>query len=92
MNWTEERIEQLKLLWADGKTSSQIATAMKTSSCAVLGKVNRLGLSNRDPSKSHKVPRHRKVVIKDERFRPSDDAEYPLPTFLSGFLESDNGL
>jgi hypothetical protein len=92
MSWTEERIERLKELWADGNTATEIGRMMATTSSAVLGKINRLGLSNRDPSKSHKVPRRRKTVTKDERLQPSDDTEYTLPAFLSGFLESDSGL
>lgn len=46
--WTEARIEQLKSLWADGLSCTQIATAMGgTTRNAVIGKVHRLKLSQR---------------------------------------------
>ncbi|MBX2856057.1 MAG: GcrA cell cycle regulator [Rhodobacteraceae bacterium] len=48
MAWTDERVEKLKELWADGLTASQIAKALGgVSRNAVIGKVHRLGLSNR---------------------------------------------
>jgi GcrA cell cycle regulator len=49
--WTEARIEQLKSLWADGLSCTQIATAMGgTTRNAVIGKVHRLKLDRRRPS------------------------------------------
>ncbi|MEL6277467.1 MAG: GcrA family cell cycle regulator [Pseudomonadota bacterium] len=48
MSWTDERVEKLKELWAEGLTASQIAKALGgVSRNAVIGKVHRLGLSNR---------------------------------------------
>lgn len=50
MNWNDERIEQLKKLWADGLSASQVAGEMGgTSRSAVLGKIHRLGLSSDKP-------------------------------------------
>jgi GcrA cell cycle regulator len=48
-DWTEERIERLKTLWADGLTGSQIAHEMRDglTRSAVIGKVHRLGLHKR---------------------------------------------
>lgn len=44
-NWTDERIELLKKLWADGKSASQIVEIMGgVSRNAVIGKVHRLNL------------------------------------------------
>ncbi|MCI4660733.1 MAG: GcrA cell cycle regulator [Neomegalonema sp.] len=49
MSWTNERVEKLKELWAEGKTASQIAKELgNVSRNAVIGKVHRLGLSNRN--------------------------------------------
>lgn len=49
MSWAPEKIELLKAMWTDGKTSSQIAKAIGggISRNAVLGKAMRLGLSVR---------------------------------------------
>ena len=48
MSWTEERIERLKKLWADGSTASQIAEELGgVSRNAVIGKAHRLGLEQR---------------------------------------------
>jgi GcrA cell cycle regulator len=47
--WTDERVEALKRLWADGLSVSKIAAAIGggLSRNAVIGKVHRLGLSGR---------------------------------------------
>src|ERR1044071_2868011 len=46
--WTDERVELLKKLWADGLSASQIAARMGgVTRNAVIGKVHRLGLSGR---------------------------------------------
>ena len=42
--WTRERIALLKELWADGETATAIATRLRMSKSAVLGKVFRLRL------------------------------------------------
>jgi GcrA cell cycle regulator len=48
MTWTPARIEQLKQLWTEGKSASQIASIMGgTTRNAVIGKVHRLGLGGR---------------------------------------------
>ncbi|ADM09158.1 hypothetical protein PB2503_05422 [Parvularcula bermudensis HTCC2503] len=48
MAWTEERVEQLKQLWGEGLSASQIASKMGgVTRNAVIGKVHRLGLAGR---------------------------------------------
>ena len=48
MSWTEERIERLKAMWAEGATASQIADELGgVSRNAVIGKAHRLGLEAR---------------------------------------------
>lgn len=48
MAWTDERIERLKKLWADGLSCSQIASELGgITRNAVISKVHRLGLSGR---------------------------------------------
>ena len=48
MAWTDERIKVLTKLWADGQSASKIAETLGgVTRNAVIGKVHRLGLSNR---------------------------------------------
>ena len=48
MAWTDERIEQLRRLWEQGMTASQIADELGgVSRNAVIGKAHRLGLQSR---------------------------------------------
>ncbi len=57
MAWTEERIDNLKVMWEKGMTASQIAEELGgVSRNAVIGKAHRLGLNARpSPVKSHDV-------------------------------------
>ncbi|MCC5991950.1 MAG: GcrA cell cycle regulator [Rhodobacteraceae bacterium] len=49
MSWTDERVELLKKLWMEGQSASQIAKQLGgVTRNAVIGKVHRLGLSNRN--------------------------------------------
>jgi GcrA cell cycle regulator len=59
MAWTDERVEQLKKLWAEGLSASQIARTMgDVTRNAVIGKIHRLGMSGRgSPGRSDR-PRH----------------------------------
>lgn len=48
LNWSDDRVEQLKSLWQEGLSASQVAHALGgVSRCAVIGKVHRLGLAGR---------------------------------------------
>ncbi|HVF37116.1 MAG TPA: GcrA family cell cycle regulator [Sphingomicrobium sp.] len=48
MSWTDERIDRLKAMWAQGSTASQIADELGgVSRNAVIGKAHRLGLESR---------------------------------------------
>ncbi len=48
MSWTDERVEMLKKMWNEGQSASQIAKELGgVTRNAVIGKVHRLGLSNR---------------------------------------------
>jgi GcrA cell cycle regulator len=62
MNWTDERVELLKKLWADGLSASQIAAELGgISRNSVIGKVHRLGLAGRAKSPAAAaMPRPRK--------------------------------
>ncbi len=48
MSWTDERVEILIKMWGEGQSASQIAKELGgVTRNAVIGKVHRLGLSNR---------------------------------------------
>ena len=59
MSWTDERIETLKTMWAEGATASQIAEKLgDVSRNAVIGKAHRLGLKSRpSPVKANEKPK-----------------------------------
>lgn len=62
MSWTDERVELLAKLWAEGLSASQIATQLGgVSRNAVIGKVHRLKLSGRGRA-SAAQPRAKKAA------------------------------
>jgi len=72
MSWTDERVETLKKLWADGLSASQIAAELGgVTRNAVIGKVHRLGLSGRAKSPSSTAPRPRKPRAASHMLRVS---------------------
>jgi GcrA cell cycle regulator len=80
MNWTDERVEQLRKLWADGLSASQIAAQMGgVTRNAVIGKVHRLKLSSRGKSTSSQ-PRAKKV----SHASPSQPRQSSAPRSTSG--------
>lgn len=73
MAWTDDRVEELKKLWAEGHSASQIAARMGgVTRNAVIGKVHRLGLSGRAaPAKP------KSVVTESPRLAQSEDTAAP---------------
>ncbi len=73
MSWTDERVEQLKKMWLDGLSASQIANELShgITRNAVIGKVHRLGLSGRVKSPAPAPTRMR------PKTRPDEDARSP---------------
>ena len=72
MSWTEERIERLKSMWAEGATASQIADELGgVSRNAVIGKAHRLGLEQR--------PSPVKAVEEKDKAKPAKAAPKPAP-------------
>ncbi|WP_137701550.1 GcrA family cell cycle regulator [Marimonas lutisalis] len=66
MSWTDERVELLKKMWGEGQSASQIAKELGgVTRNAVIGKVHRLGLSNRS-SGSPKTEAKAKPAAKAE--------------------------
>ena len=47
MAWTEEQIDQLKDLWSEGLSTSEIGRKLGVTKNAVVGKAHRLGLPPR---------------------------------------------
>src|SRR5258706_11285195 len=82
MTWTDERVETLKKLWAEGLSASQIAAALGgVTPNAVIGKVHRLGLSGRVKSPSSGAPRAPKPRAHSHMLRvtrPSIPGNTPL--------------
>jgi len=82
MSWTDDRVEVLKTMWGEGRSASQIAKELGgVTRNAVIGKVHRLGLSNRaTPAKAAKT----KIVTKEPakpRAKPKPVApSAPQPT------------
>ena len=68
MAWTEEKTEQLKKLWAEGHTASQISKMLGDgiSRNAVIGKSHRLGLQGRAQSRMVSAPRINNRVINEK--------------------------
>jgi GcrA cell cycle regulator len=68
ISWTDDRVENLKKLWQEGLSASQIATRLGgVTRNAVIGKVHRLGLSGRATTsrmKSHRPRRPAAAVQK----------------------------
>src|SRR5690606_10360477 len=63
MSWTDERVELLKRLWADGLSASQIAGELGgVTRNAVIGKVHRLSLSGRAKPAAGAQQRQRQKV------------------------------
>ncbi len=69
MAWTDDRVEILSKLWAEGLSASQIATKLGgVTRNAVIGKVHRLGLSGRvKPKRKTKAPAARTTVTARKR-------------------------
>jgi len=86
MGWTEERVELLKKLWAEGLSASQIAAELgNVTRNAVIGKVHRLGLSGRaKPTRS--------AVSRPRRMRPPRPRGEPGYTTIGNVaLKADSG-
>ncbi len=78
MSWTDERVETLKKMWGDGQSASQIAKELGgVTRNAVIGKVHRLGLSNRATPGSAAKAAPEKKAAKPAAAKP---AAAPKPT------------
>lgn len=75
MSWTDERVETLKRMWSEGQSASQIAKELGgVTRNAVIGKVHRLGLSNRSATPSAKPAKEQPAAAKPAAARPAPEA------------------
>jgi len=80
MSWTQERINVLVKLWLSGKSASAIAKELgNVTRNAVIGKVHRLGISNRDTVVKTTISKEKSakkdIVVK----KPRRVAKAPVP-------------
>ncbi len=67
MPWTDEMVEELKRLWAEGVTTGEIGRRLNISKNSIVGKVHRLGLSGRpSPIKRKEENVDKKPAAKQE--------------------------
>ena len=79
MAWTEDRVNVLKKLWAEGHSASQIAKELGgVTRNAVIGKVHRLGLSGR-ATPSRPVKRPPRLARPKPRLQPDGTVTAPKP-------------
>ena len=89
MSWTDDRVEKLKELWSEGISASQIAKVLGgVTRNAVIGKVHRLGLSNRattsDESKTtDTTPKAKAKAAPTPRPEPKEEPKAAEPAAAS---------
>ncbi len=85
MSWTDDRVELLKKLWADGLSASQIATKLgEVTRNAVIGKVHRLGLAGRATTSRVRTARPRSNIA----LFPSRSPQVQYRTFGNAALKT----
>merc|ERR1712072_402670 len=75
MAWTEERVKKLTLLWKRGNSASKIAIELGegVSRNAVIGKIHRLGLSERGSRSNISGPKKTQNKMKDKDLSKHQD-------------------
>jgi len=80
MAWTEDRVEVLTKLWAEGLSASQIAKQLGgVTRNAVIGKVHRLGLSGRAKPSNPAKKKARKTTTRTRATRMPSAPRAPRP-------------
>ncbi|PCJ08233.1 MAG: GcrA cell cycle regulator [Rhodobacteraceae bacterium] len=86
MSWTDERVDLLKKMWGEGQSASQIAKELGgVTRNAVIGKVHRLGLSNRNSTGGTKSaePKEKPAVAAKPaakpKVQPKTEPARPIP-------------
>lgn len=79
MSWTDERVETLKRMWGEGQSASAIAKELGgVTRNAVIGKVHRLGLSNRSEEAEAAPAPAEPVVEKKVERKPAPARAEPV--------------
>ena len=88
MEWTEETIAQLRMLWLEGHSTAEIGRRMGVTKNAVVGKAHRLKLSSRpspirrdrsnDPVRPRPVPRAQRAPELRPEAEPARTAAPPV--------------
>ncbi len=85
MSWTEQRIDQLKTMWAKGATASQIAEELGgVSRNAVIGKAHRLGLEQRPSPVKPGEEKEKKPAPAAAAATPATPAAAPVAAAKAG--------
>lgn len=79
IDWSDERVEVLRAWWAEGKSSGQIATELKLTRGAVIGKLNRLGLIGMKRPQKQRPPRPDRPTPRKKREETLKMAEPEAP-------------
>lgn len=80
MSWTDERVELLKKMWGEGQSASQIAKELGgVTRNAVIGKVHRLGLSNRSGGAAAPAPAAKPEPKAEAKPAPKPEAKPAKP-------------
>ena len=80
MSWTDERVELLKKMWGEGQSASQIAKELGgVTRNAVIGKVHRLGLSNRATTTTKSDAKSKAAPKQDSKAAPKSAAPQKEP-------------
>ena len=83
MSWTDDRVETLKKMWGEGQSASQIAKELGgVTRNAVIGKVHRLGLSNRAGSGGNAktaAAKEKPAKVETKTSRPATPKPAPVP-------------
>lgn len=92
IGWTDERVEQLKSLWTEGLSASQIARVLGgVTRNAVIGKVVRLGLARRSFSPAQSGQNAHHYPRKASQPKPRQIAPPPEPVVELPPLVLDDG-
>ncbi|MBB04314.1 GcrA family cell cycle regulator [Pseudooceanicola sp.] len=88
MSWTDERVELLKKMWTEGQSASQIAKELGgVTRNAVIGKVHRLGLSNRSGAQAPAAPAATAAPKPEPKPKP---VHKPTPEPVKADVEEDD--